>query len=150
MQSKSNLPFHNALRKDSNAFVWEILEEDDRDDRLAEELILGAYLGDKYCYNILPRACGFNSSFAKEVWQKRFGAMTKEELRQHFKSLAVKCNHPDKKAKRIKLTNIITKEEQIFDSSVDAAMALGLNARYLRKIASGERPPWRGYDVNFI
>ncbi len=68
--SKQSSPFHSALRKDPDLFIWEIIEEDDREDRLAEQLILNAWYGSPYCYNLNPSAEGFNPENAVESGRK--------------------------------------------------------------------------------
>jgi group I intron endonuclease len=207
--SKAKSPFHNALRRSPGDFVWEILEDDDREDRLAEQLILSAWFGSLYCYNLSASAIGFDSEGARKaglrsaakmdsakrkkinehmhlskneegksllaVRMGRAGAATlhsrkdengksvigvqmarivnekKHAERDEFgRSIAGKNNYFGKMAKPIKLTNIETGEELIFPSSADAALILGLNARYLRKVASGLRAQHGGYCAEFV
>jgi hypothetical protein len=75
----------------------------------------------------------------------------KHAARDEFgRSIVGKNNVFGKNARRIKLTNIQTGETMIFRSSVDAALELGLNARYLRKVASGQRPRHRGWYAEFV
>lgn len=213
LKSKAKSPFYNALRRDPGAFRWEILEEDDRDDRLAEELILGAWFGSPYCYNLNSAAVGFSPERAKALWQKTWGDMDPDKRREHYlalnekihgekneygqsihavamgrkgaaalhaikdsdgksvvgrqmakivnerkhaerdefgRSIAGKNNIYGQRAKRIKLTNIETGQIIFFDSSVDAGLELGLNARYLRKVAAGQRPRHKGWHAEFV
>ena len=67
LKSKQKSPFHNALRKNPDIFTWEILEEDNREDRLAEQLILDVWFGSEYCYNLSSSAGGFNTETAKKA-----------------------------------------------------------------------------------
>jgi group I intron endonuclease len=67
LSSKLKTPFHNALRKNPEYFVWEILEEDDRDDRQSEQLILDVWFGTEFCYNLSPSSIGFNSETARKA-----------------------------------------------------------------------------------
>jgi hypothetical protein len=75
----------------------------------------------------------------------------KHAVRDEFgRSITAKSNIFGKNAKQIKLTNIQTGEIIFFHSSADAALELGLNARYLRKVASGQRPRHRGWYAEFV
>jgi group I intron endonuclease len=67
LNSKQKTPFHNALKKNSELFVWEIIEEDDRKNRETEQLILDVWFGSEYCYNLSSSAGGFNSETAKNA-----------------------------------------------------------------------------------
>ena len=67
LNSKQKTPFHNALRKNSELFVWEIIEEDDNKNRETEQLILDVWFGSEYCYNLSSSAGGFNSETAKNA-----------------------------------------------------------------------------------
>jgi group I intron endonuclease len=71
LTSRQKSPFHNALRKGPENFTWEILEEDDREDRFAEQLILNVWYGTGFCYNLSSSASGFNSEMAREASLKR-------------------------------------------------------------------------------
>ena len=207
--SKAKSPFYNALRRSPEDFTWEVLEEDDRDDRLTEQLILDVWFGSTYCYNLSASAVGYDSERAKKAWTKGLGLRNAEQRKEHSKKghlekneegkslLAVKMgragaatlhsrkdengksiagvqtarvvnerkhakrdefgrsiaavnNEWSKTSKQIKLTNIETKEELIFPSSIVAASVLGLSARYLRKVAAGLRPRHRGYYAEFL
>ena len=213
LRSKAKSPFYNALRRDPGAFVWEVLEEDERDDRLAEDLILAVWFGSPYCYNLNSAAVGFSAERARAVWQQTWGNMDPDRKREHYlalnqkvhgeknehghsvhavtmgrkgaaalhaikdsdgksvvgrkmakivnerkhaardefgRSIAAKNNFFGKNAKRIKLTNIQTGQIIFFRSSVDAALELGLNARYLRKVAAGQRPRHKGWYAEFV
>jgi group I intron endonuclease len=67
LNSKQNTPFHNALRKNPELFVWEILQEDNSNHRQFEQLILDIWFGSKYCYNLSSSAGGFNSDTARKA-----------------------------------------------------------------------------------
>ena len=70
LKSKQKSPFHNALRKNPDIFIWEVLEEDNREDRLTEQLILDVWFGSEYCYNLSSSAGGFNTETAKKAASK--------------------------------------------------------------------------------
>ena len=71
LTSEQKSPFHNALRKNPENFTWEILEEDNRQDRLAEQLILDVWCGTEFCYNLSSSASGFNSEMARQASMMR-------------------------------------------------------------------------------
>ena len=48
-------PFQNALRKNPEAFVWEITE-DDLDEPVLEQAMLDMWFGKDQCYNLCPNA----------------------------------------------------------------------------------------------
>jgi group I intron endonuclease len=211
--SRAKSPFYNALRRDPSLFVWEILEEDDRNDRLAEELILAAWHGSEYCYNLRSTAVGFDSETARKIgiatWNRLSTEQKTERMkrlkefslgergengksistsnryreialrlhaqkdaegkslhakkagkvmneRKHAKrdefgrSIAARNSAFGKQAKKIRLTNINTGEELVFDSSATAALELGLSARYLRRVAAGQRPKHKGWHATFL
>jgi group I intron endonuclease len=64
LRSKLHDPFHNALRKNPDYFIWEIIEEDARTDRQAEQLILDVWFRTEFCYNLNPSSIGFSSETA--------------------------------------------------------------------------------------
>lgn len=50
-----NYPFQNALRKNPDAFEWEVYE-DDSDEPILEQALLDAWFGTEVCYNLNPLA----------------------------------------------------------------------------------------------
>jgi group I intron endonuclease len=67
LTSKQKTPFHNALRKNPELFVWEILQEDGSNNRHFEQSILDLWVGSEYCYNLSSSAGGFNSETARKA-----------------------------------------------------------------------------------
>jgi len=55
LRCKKNHPFHNALRKNPGAFIWET-SEDDSDDPILEQSLLDMWFGKECCYNLNPVA----------------------------------------------------------------------------------------------
>jgi len=74
LNSTTNLPFHNALRRDPGAFTWEILDESEEDvvTRSHEQYVLDGWWGTEYCYNINPHANGMTSEQASESAKKQW------------------------------------------------------------------------------
>ena len=69
LSSKANYPFQNALRKSSDFFEWEIVEDDSKDPIL-EQALLDMWYGTEMCYNLNKYACGGCSGHSEETKQK--------------------------------------------------------------------------------
>jgi hypothetical protein len=57
-----NLPFQNALRKNPDAFEWEVWN-DDSDEPILEQALLDMWFGKEQCYNLNPFADRPSPSF---------------------------------------------------------------------------------------
>jgi hypothetical protein len=55
LSSKESYPFQNALRKNPEAFEWEVWS-DDSDERILEQALLDMFFGTEMCYNLSPYA----------------------------------------------------------------------------------------------
>lgn len=55
LTSKDNYPFQNALRKNPEAFEWEVWS-DDSDEPILEQALLDTWFGTEQCYNLNPSA----------------------------------------------------------------------------------------------
>jgi len=55
LKSEANYPFQNALRKNPEAFEWEVWS-DDSDDPILEQALLDTWFGKECCYNLNPSA----------------------------------------------------------------------------------------------
>jgi len=55
LRSDKNYPFQNALRKNPEAFEWEVWS-DDCDDPVLEQALLDMWFGKECCYNLNPFA----------------------------------------------------------------------------------------------
>jgi hypothetical protein len=55
LNSKRSLPFQNALRKNPDAFEWEVWS-DDSDEPILEQALLDMWHGKECCYNLNPLA----------------------------------------------------------------------------------------------
>jgi hypothetical protein len=53
LRSKDNYPFQNALRKNPEAFEWEVYT-DDSENRELEQALLDMFFGTEMCYNLSP------------------------------------------------------------------------------------------------
>jgi group I intron endonuclease len=55
LSSRYNYPFQNALRKNPEAFEWEVVK-DDSDEPVLEQALLDMWYGKECCYNLNPCA----------------------------------------------------------------------------------------------
>ena len=55
LKCEENYPFQNALRKDPDAFEWEVWS-DDSDEPILEQALLDMWFGKECCYNLNPSA----------------------------------------------------------------------------------------------
>lgn len=55
LRSDKNYPFQNALRKNPDAFEWEVWS-DDSDEPILEQALLDMWFGKECCYNLSPYA----------------------------------------------------------------------------------------------
>ena len=61
LNTKFHSPFHNALRKNTEAFEWEV-HTDNSEERELEQALLDMFFGTEMCYNLSPNASGFRGS----------------------------------------------------------------------------------------
>ena len=55
LKKNKNYPFQNALRKNPEAFEWEVWS-DDCDEPVLEQALLDMFFGTEQCYNLNPKA----------------------------------------------------------------------------------------------
>lgn len=65
LRSLDNLPFQNALRKNPEAFEWEVWS-DDSDEPILEQALLDMWCGKECCYNLNSRADRVNKEFCTQ------------------------------------------------------------------------------------
>jgi group I intron endonuclease len=71
MDSELEYPFHRALRKNPEAFVWEVYP-DDSEGRELEQALLDMWFGKEQCYNLSENASS-PSTFRSEIHRKAIG-----------------------------------------------------------------------------
>jgi group I intron endonuclease len=76
LNSKQNYPFQNALRKNPEAFIWEVWS-DDSDEPILEQALLDMWYGKEQCYNLNPSAKHPPKAYGR-VWSPE----TKARLRE--------------------------------------------------------------------
>jgi len=77
LSSKENYPFQNALRKNPEAFEWEVWS-DDSDERILEQALLDIWFGKEQCYNLNPLASSPPQYEWTEERRKAAGVRAKE------------------------------------------------------------------------
>ncbi len=124
---RKNLPFANALRKNPEAFVWEVWR-DDYDEPILEQALLDMWVGTEQCYNLCPIA---NRAMAgrkhtddtkQKIREKKLGFRHTEEAKRKI-AAAAKLNR----------TGVVTSEE---------------TKQKLREMNIGERNPKYGIPVS--
>lgn len=68
LRSKANYPFQNALRKNPDAFEWEVWS-DDFNERVLEQALLDMWFGCEQCYNLSSIAGQPPDSTGKNWWK---------------------------------------------------------------------------------
>ncbi len=69
LSSKWNYPFQNALRKNPDAFEWEVWS-DDCEEPVLEQALLDMWFGKEQCYNLNPYASRPPSPEGKQVTEE--------------------------------------------------------------------------------
>ena len=73
LKSQENFPFQNALRKNPEAFEWEVWT-DDSDERILEQALLDMWFGCEQCYNLSSKATGWGQECVRSgVEHPRYG-----------------------------------------------------------------------------
>jgi group I intron endonuclease len=75
LNSTENYPFQRALRKDPDAFEWEVWS-DDSDEPILEQALLDVWFGKECCYNLSPYAYRPPDMTGKKMWVNEEGAQT--------------------------------------------------------------------------
>jgi group I intron endonuclease len=125
--SQKSLPFQNALRKNPNAFEWEVWR-DDCEEPVLEQALLDMWFGTEQCYNICPVA---NRAMA--------GRNHTEETKQKIREKKIGFRHSNEAkikigdAARINRTGVTLSES---------------TKQKLREINTGERNPKYGLPVS--
>jgi group I intron endonuclease len=125
--SQKNLPFANALRKNPEAFIWEVWS-DDCDEPVLEQALLDMWVGKEQCYNICPVA-------NRVMAGRHHTEETKQKIRE--KKLGFRHSEEAKKkigeAARINRTGVSVSE---------------ITKQKLREINTGEKHPKYGIPVS--
>jgi len=101
LNTKVNYPFQNALRKNPEAFEWEIWS-DDSDEPILEQALLDMFFGTEQCYNLNPLAGRPPSQRGRPVSEEtrrkqskaRKGKKRTEETKQKIRESKYGKNNP--------------------------------------------------------
>lgn len=99
LQSKNNYPFQRALRKDPDAFVWEVWS-DDCNEPVLEQALLDMFYGTEQCYNLSPIANrppdnSKNEESNRKRREAMLGATQTAKTRQKIREKALGRKRPD-------------------------------------------------------
>jgi hypothetical protein len=125
--SKRNLPFQNALRKNPEAFEWEVWK-DNLDEPVLEQALLDMWVGKEQCYNICPVA---NRAMAG----RRHTEITKQKIREK----KLNFQHSEEAKKKIGEATRIRRLGVTLSESTK---------QKLREINTGEKNPKFGMPVS--
>jgi group I intron endonuclease len=157
--------FHHALRKNPEAFVWEITE-DDHSDPILEQALLDMWFGKEQCYNLNPVAgrppshMGIkrtSEQIEKSANKRRGVKRTPEQCERISRGLTgrkltssqlevarknVQTANETRK-KKVEVTDTRTGEILVFGSIADAQRALGHLVRTALKTPNKEVKGYR-------
>lgn len=166
----TNYPFQNALRKNPEAFEWEVWS-DNSDEPVLEQALLDMWFGKECCYNLNPSAQHPPSWQDKKHAPKTktkisatlMGHQVSEESRAKMRAASqnrIPCEaflntqKADKKGgKNPRARAIIlihpSGEEEPFDSIAEACRKYNLDGSQLSSCAKGKRKKHKGYIARY-
>jgi hypothetical protein len=135
LKSSKKLPFQNALRKNPEAFEWEVWT-DDSDEPILEQTLLDMWFGCEQCYNLNPFAsrppsrAGISQS---KGHKEKLSRVRKGSKRQGSgpRFHPVEVTHPDG-------------SKTIFDTRIEAASALGVSPVTIKGYIRTSKPLSKG------
>jgi hypothetical protein len=138
LESKTNYPFQIALRKNPEAFEWEVWT-DNSEKPILEQALLDMWFGCEQCYNLRREATGGNTCGGTLWWNN--GKINKRSLERPGKNwVEGRLNFSGDSHPGSKLTSSQRKEIQIrgvpgFKGNVqELAKEFGVSGRLIRKI----------------
>jgi group I intron endonuclease len=93
LTSQENYPFQRALRKNPEAFEWEVWS-DDSDEPVLEQALLDMWFGKEQCYNLNPFADRPVTPDHKGDKNPNYGKSPSEETRKKLSLAKSGENHP--------------------------------------------------------
>jgi hypothetical protein len=142
LRSKFDWPFQNALRKNPEAFVWEVWE-DDENEPLLEQKLLDWWYGGERCYNLTGVAGGFSSDLCRK------SALRGVELKVGFHDPEVREKVRKRLSKQI-LILFPNGEERVFASLNEATQSTGIPRSSLSRWAHGVGVSISGIAVAYL
>jgi group I intron endonuclease len=162
--------FHNALRKNPEAFVWEVIE-DDCSEPVLEQALLDTWFGKEQCYNLNPVAGRPPShrgvkrtpeQVEKSASKRRGVKRTPEQCQRISRGLTGRSLTPsqlesvlrntqganERRKKKVELRHLVTGEVLVFESVSEAEKSMGFT-----NISRACREPHRsvkGYKARYV
>ncbi len=162
--------FHHALRKNPEAFVWEVIE-DEHSDPVLEQALLDRWFGKEQCYNLNPVASRPPShkgikrtaeQIEKSASKRRGAKRTTEQCSRISKGLTGRSLTPsqlesvrrntqianERRKKKVELTHLQSGKILVFNSVSEAQSTLGFG-----NISRACREPNRtvkGYKARYV
>ena len=127
LNSKEKYPFQSALRKNPEAFEWEVWK-DDSENRELEQALLDMWFGKEQCYNLCP--------IANHVMT---GRKHTEETKQKIRKKKVGSRHNEESKKKMSAAALIHRVGAIITEATK---------QKLRELNTGERHPRYGMPVS--
>jgi group I intron endonuclease len=170
LNSRKNLPFQNALRKNPEAFEWEVWS-DNSDEPILEQALLDMWFGKELCYNLNPNADRPSPTFEQcsksgKQHVDRKTALFDPNNRDKVLKGAVKSGkkavqnktgiHDPSYAQIVEETRRKNHQKQskpvmcletsiVYPSSSEAGMLTGIDGSSIRKCIRGERKTAGGF-----
>jgi group I intron endonuclease len=170
LNSRRNLPFQNALRKNPEAFEWEVWS-DDSDEPVLEQVLLDMWFGKEQCYNLNPYAdrpsptfeqCSKSGKQHVERKTALFNPVNKERVlggavKSGQKAVQNKTGiHDPRHAQTVEETRRRNHQEQskpvmcletsvVYSSSSEAETLTGIDRSSIRKCVKGKRKTAGGF-----
>ena len=170
LNSRKNLPFQNALRKNPDAFEWEVWH-DDYDEPVLEQALLDMWFGKEQCYNLNPYAdrpsptfeqCSKSGKQHVERKTALFNPVNKEKvlegaIRSGRNAVQNRTGiHDPRHAQTVEETRQKNHREQskpvmcletstIYSSSSEAETLTGVDGSSIRKCVKGKRKTAGGF-----
>ena len=114
---RRNYPFQNALRKNPDSFVWEVIS-DDSDEPILEQALLDMWFGTEQCYNLIPTANRPPS---------RAGQPVSEETRKKISLLHTGRKRNEKTKQRLRESKLGEKNPRFGNPPISPAAQRGEN-----------------------
>jgi len=95
----------------------------------------------------------YRKSYRARIHNTYLGSWNTEEEAQesidYYKSTGIKLKNKEERGRKIKLTNLNTKQEKIFNSIKECQTFLGLTGSTGWRILNGKRKPLKDYHLEY-
>ena len=116
LKSKANFPFQNALRKNPEAFEWEV-QSDNYDEPILEQALLDMWFGKECCYNLssiaeLPSGTAGTTWWKNELTQEQKSCFDKPDGEGWEKGRFPHTDETKKKMSKVQTGRVHTEESK--------------------------------------